>query len=358
MTTRTRTTSPIPATRSRCISRVGRSWPRWHMRSGAGVPPIGAAASAAPIVVARRPLLAAEAQTSLFPIGGMVMARGSGAVWPARDRRLNPSLHPCEIRPLVCPVGAQTAGMAARATQRAGPAGSGLIRPMLATSGPVPSGPGWAFEVKFDGVRAIGYAGTSGLALYSRNDRDISCSYPEVAALPLEPGLVVDGELVALDGRGRPDFGLLQHRMHVAKPAADLIARVAVHYVVFDVLRRDDRSLLALPYRDRRGVLAVLGLAERGLVVPGNFTDTPGEVVMAAVAQQGLEGVVAKRLTSPYQPGLRSRAWVKTPIRHAAEVIIAGWSPSTGNGASSCGSSTMTMLCEKASATSSTCPTS
>ena len=119
--------------------------------------------------------------------------------------------------------------------------------------------------------------------------------------------------------------------MHVARPAADLIARVPVHYVVFDVLRRDERSLLALPYQDRRGVLAGLGLAERGLVVPGNFTDIPGEVVMAAVAQQGLEGVVAKRLTSPYQPGLRSRAWIKTPIRHAAEVIIAGWAPSTGN---------------------------
>ena len=202
---------------------------------------------------------------------------------------------------------------------------------MLATSGPVPSGPGWALEVKFDGVRAIGYARPGGLVLYSRNDRDISRSYPEVAALRLEPGLVVDGELVALDGRGRPDFGLLQQRMHVARPAADLIARVAVQYVVFDVLHRADRSLLALPYQDRRGVLAGLGLAERGLVVPGNFTDTPGAVVLAAVAQQGLEGVVAKRLTSAYQPGLRSRAWIKTPIRQTAEAIIAGWAPSTGN---------------------------
>ena len=232
----------------------------------------------------------------------------------------------------VSPIRAHTVGMADRAPRRAGAAGpGGLIRPMLATSGPVPSGPGWALEVKFDGVRAIGYAGPGGLVLYSRNDRDISRSYPEVAALQLETGLVVDGELVALDGRGRPDFGLLQQRMHVARPAADLIARVAVQYVVFDVLRRDDRSLLALPYQDRRGVLAALGLAERGLVVPGNFTDTPGEVVLAAVAQQGLEGVVAKRLTSPYQPGLRSRAWIKTPIRHTAEVIIAGWAPSTGN---------------------------
>ena len=93
-----------------------------------------------------------------------------------------------------------------------------MVRPMLATSGPVPVGPGWAFEVKFDGVRAVGYAGRGGLRLYSRNDRDISTSYPEVTALRLGRGVIVDGELVALDGHGRPDFGLLQHRMHVTTP--------------------------------------------------------------------------------------------------------------------------------------------
>ena len=104
-----------------------------------------------------------------------------------------------------------------------------------------------------------------------------------------------------------------------------------MQYVVFDLLHRDDRSLLDAALPERREVLAGLGSTERGLVVPANFTDTAGEVVMAAIAQQGLEGVVAKRLTSPYQPGGRSRAWIKTPIRHTAEVIIAGWSPSTGN---------------------------
>jgi ATP dependent DNA ligase-like protein len=90
---------------------------------------------------------------------------------------------------------------------------------MLATAGPVPTGPGWAFEVKFDGVRAIAYATTSGLALYSRNDRGVSRSYPDVATLQLEPGSVIDGELVAFDERGRPDFGLLQQqRMHITSP--------------------------------------------------------------------------------------------------------------------------------------------
>ena len=202
---------------------------------------------------------------------------------------------------------------------------------MLATSGPIPVGLGWAFEVKFDGVRAIGYAGRDGLRLYSRNDRDISRSYPEVAALELGKGVIVDGELVALDEHGRPDFGLLQHRMHITTPTPELIARVPVQYVVFDLLHRKERSLLELPYGRRRELLDRLDLERPGLRVPANFTDITGDLVMAAIAQQGLEGVVAKRLVSPYQPGRRSRAWIKTPIRHTAEVIIAGWSPSTGN---------------------------
>src|SRR3954452_22864855 len=221
--------------------------------------------------------------------------------------------------------------MADRAPPRSSPAGGALIRPMLATSGPVPIGPGWAFEVKFDGVRAIGYAGRGGLRLYSRNDRDISGSYPEVAALELGKGVIVDGELVALDGHGRPDFGLLQHRMHVTTPTAELIDRVPVQYVVFDLLHRKDRSLLELPYGRRRELLTHLDIERPGLRVPANFTDVGGGVVLAAIAAQGLEGVVAKRMVSTYQPGRRSRAWIKTPIRHTAEVIIAGWSPTTGN---------------------------
>ncbi|MFC4950102.1 DNA ligase [Pseudonocardia sp. GCM10023141] len=179
--------------------------------------------------------------------------------------------------------------------------------------------------------RAINYTGTTGGRLYSRNDRDVSRSYPEVAGLDLLAGLVLDGELVALDERGRPDFGLLQHRMHVTKPSPELIARVPVQYVVFDLLAFDGRPLLELPYQDRRRLLIELGLDQPGVTVPANFTDTPGSLVMAAAQQQGLEGVVAKRSSSPYQPGRRSRAWIKTPIRHTAEVIIAGWAPSSGN---------------------------
>ena len=202
---------------------------------------------------------------------------------------------------------------------------------MLAVPGSVPGTAGWAFEIKFDGVRAIGYAGPTGLRLLSRNDRDVSRSYPEVAGLELPAGVVVDGELVAWDERGRPDFARLQQRMHVTAPSPVLVSGVPVRYVVFDLLRHGQESLLDLPYQQRRARLLELELPRAGVVVPANYTDTAGELVLQAAAQQGLEGVVAKRVTSSYQPGRRSRSWVKTAIRRTAEVIVVGWSPATGN---------------------------
>ncbi|MHA6783036.1 non-homologous end-joining DNA ligase [Pseudonocardia saturnea] len=203
---------------------------------------------------------------------------------------------------------------------------------MLATAGPVPTSAGWAFEIKFDGVRAVAYARDGGLRLFSRNDRDVSSSYPEIGAIGLDEGVVVDGELVALDARGRPDFGRLQHRMHVAAPTVALIAEIPVQYVVFDLLRRGGRSTLGLSYLERRALLDELGLDGAGVVrVPPNFTDIAGSVVQAAAEQQGLEGVVAKRVDSTYQPGRRSRSWIKTAIRHTHEVLVAGWSAGSGN---------------------------
>jgi bifunctional non-homologous end joining protein LigD len=216
-----------------------------------------------------------------------------------------------------------------------------LIRPMLATAGAVPTSPGWAFEIKFDGVRAVGYSGAGGLRLFSRNDRDVTTSYPEVAAAGLDDvrgDLVLDGELVALDDRGRPDFARLQHRMHVVRPASELLVEVPVQYVVFDLLRADGDSLLELPYRERRARLTGLGLdGHSGIRIPPNFIDVPGATVLAAAEQQGLEGVVAKRLESAYQPGRRARSWIKTAIRHAHEVIVVGWSPGNGNRQNSIG---------------------
>ncbi len=214
---------------------------------------------------------------------------------------------------------------------------------MLATLGEVPAGPGWAFEIKFDGVRGIGYRGRDGLALFSRNDRDVTATYPEIAGIelggPVGGDLVVDGELVALDERGRPDFELLQERMHLRAPSARVVAAVPVRYLVFDLLEQDGGSLLEMPYRLRRERLIELSLdVHPGVTVPAAFTDIAGDAVLAGVAQQGLEGVVAKRLDSLYLPGRRSRSWVKTAVRRTHEVIVAGWFPGSGSWRDSLGS--------------------
>jgi len=210
---------------------------------------------------------------------------------------------------------------------------------MLATPGPLPRDDGsWAYEFKWDGVRAVAYLGDGELVLRSRNDRDVTTSYPEVAAAAAElhgraafpEALVLDGEIVAFDESGRPSFGTLQSRMHVADPAKALrlaAERPAV-YLVFDVLFLDD-DLLALPYRDRRARLVDLDLAGSHLTVPPSFEDR-GEDVLDAARRQGLEGVVAKRLTAPYQPGRRSRDWIKVKLLRTQEVVVVGWAPGRG----------------------------
>ncbi|HEX4226505.1 MAG TPA: DNA ligase, partial [Pseudonocardiaceae bacterium] len=124
-----------------------------------------------------------------------------------------------------------------------------LIPPMLATAGPVPTGPGWAFEFKWDGVRAVSYAHSSGVRVFTRNDKDVSRTYPELGAvgeLLAGTSLIVDGEIVALH-QGRPNFGNLQNRMHVADPEEDLLAATPVRYYLFDVLELDGRDTTGLP---------------------------------------------------------------------------------------------------------------
>lgn len=208
---------------------------------------------------------------------------------------------------------------------------NGLIRPMLATAGPVPTGPGWAFEFKWDGIRAIGYAGPDGTRLVTRNDRDVSQGYPEIVDLGGAPDMVLDGELVALDPRGRPDFGLLQRRIHV-RPGDELLAEVPVYYYVFDLLRLDGRLATSLPYLQRRELLAGLDVqAHPRVEVPPSFTDADGATVLSAASENGLEGVLAKRCDSVYRPGRRDRSWIKTPLRRRQEVIVCGWTEGKGN---------------------------
>ena len=213
--------------------------------------------------------------------------------------------------------------------------GSGsLIRPMLATAGALPlDDSDWAFEMKWDGVRAIVYLDEERVSLYSRNDRNVSVSYPELAPIgaQVEGRVVLDGEIVALDSAGRPDFGRLQRRMHVADPVAAgrLAAEVPVVFLAFDLLQIGAVPVLDQPYRDRRELLDRLALDGPAWQTPPVFEGSGAEAVAASQAQQ-LEGVVAKRLSSPYRPGVRSREWTKVKNLRMQEVLIGGWRPGEG----------------------------
>jgi bifunctional non-homologous end joining protein LigD len=210
-----------------------------------------------------------------------------------------------------------------------------LIRPMLATAGQLPRpDDGWAFEFKWDGVRALAYIDGRRLRLMSRNDRDITVSYPELRALGEALGshpCVLDGEIVAFDDEGRPSFATLQERMHVADAsrARRLSQRLPVAYLAFDVLHLDGRSTLSLPYSERRRRLEGLGIDGARWHTPPSLAG-PGSDVLEAARTTGLEGVVAKRLASSYQPGRRSGDWVKVKHTRTQEVVVIGWTSGRG----------------------------
>lgn len=197
---------------------------------------------------------------------------------------------------------------------------------MLAVAGPLPEGQRWAYELKWDGVRALAIVDGRGVRLVGRSGRDLSDAYPSltrgglVAASPL----VVDGEVVAFDEHGRPSFQALQSAGGRRRAGA-----APLSYLVFDVLRAGDRSLLPASYEERRAVLSRLGLHVPGWSVPGTF-GPPGADVLAASAEAGLEGVVAKRRDSPYLPGRRSAAWVKAKNVRTQEVVVGGFTRGQG----------------------------
>lgn len=200
---------------------------------------------------------------------------------------------------------------------------------MLATTGRLPTGPGWAYEFKWDGVRAIGeLAGDHG-RFYARAGPEITAAYPELTPLAAAVGrdAVVDGEVVVLDEAGRPSFVSLAERMHVRdrSRAARLAASLPITYMIFDLLRLDGRDLIALPYAQRRAALESLALAGPHWLAPPSFAD--GAATRAAAEENALEGVVAKRLTSVYRPGQRSPDWVKVKLELTADFVVGGWRP-------------------------------
>jgi len=210
------------------------------------------------------------------------------------------------------------------------------IEPMAAKLGQLPhDDAAFAYEVKWDGVRAIAHIDRGHLDLTGRNGTDFSRRYPELRSLDSALGAtraILDGEIVAFDESGRPSFEALQTRMHLStEAAAKRRARdVPVTYVAFDLLWLEGHSTLALPYLDRRRLLTELDINGPHWRTPAHHEDD-GAALLAATAEQGLEGIVAKRKTSTYEPGRRSGAWIKVKNLMRQEVVIGGWSPGEGN---------------------------
>jgi bifunctional non-homologous end joining protein LigD len=209
------------------------------------------------------------------------------------------------------------------------------VEPMLARTGPLPGDDGWAFEVKWDGVRAIGYAEGGRLRLSARRGSDITPRYPELRELGRVLGTreaVLDGEVIAFGPDGRPSFQALQSRMHLASESAvrRMAASRPVTYVIFDLLFLEGRSLMELPYEERRARLLELGLNGPAWQTPAHHVGN-GAAMLEATRAQGLEGLVAKRLDCPYVPGSRSRGWVKVKNVNRTEVVVGGWLPGEGN---------------------------
>jgi len=212
------------------------------------------------------------------------------------------------------------------------------LTPMLAVAGPLPPEDGrWSYEVKWDGVRALVAVQDGRVQLRSRAGNDITSSYPELSAVSLAGDALLDAEVVALDAAGRPDFGLLQARMHVARPSAALRGRTPVALVVFDVLYAGGHCLLDMAYDGRRELLAGLGIEGDHWQVPPAFPGD-GAALLASTAQQGLEGVVAKRRDSRYEPGRRSDSWVKVKNVRRQSAVVVGWQPGRGGRAGRVGS--------------------
>jgi bifunctional non-homologous end joining protein LigD len=154
--------------------------------------------------------------------------------------------------------------------------------------------------------------------------------------------VLLDGEIVALDAAGRPNFGLLQDRMHVRHPSAELRARVPVSFYAFDLLHLDGESLVPAPYDERRARLATLDLSvlepTGRVLVPPSFPDIGGDQLLDIARAHGLEGVVAKRRAARYEPGRRSPAWLKTALFRTQEVLIGGWTAGEGRRTATFGS--------------------
>jgi bifunctional non-homologous end joining protein LigD len=201
------------------------------------------------------------------------------------------------------------------------------LEPMLATIGDQPfSNPNWLFEIKWDGVRALAWIDNGALTIRARSGAEITARYPELASLPAAIAArqaLLDGEIAALDAQGRSDFGLLQERMHVRAPAENLISRVPVIFFAFDLLHCDGYDLRRSPLIERKQLLQRLLHATERIRFSDHQVER-GKEIFELAKDNGLEGIVAKRLDSPYVSE-RSTSWVKLKVTQTVDAVIAGW---------------------------------
>lgn len=202
---------------------------------------------------------------------------------------------------------------------------------MLAThADQVPTGPGWRHEIKWDGMRVLAQVEGDRVRLFSRTERDVTVAFPELTAsragLAGRDGLLVDGEIVSF-ADGRPSFSQLGGRFHVTNSeyASRLAAQAPVTLIAFDVLEVLGTSVIDRPWQERRDLLEAAELESPWVQVPPPFED--GGILLHATADQGLEGVVSKRIHSPYRPGVRSDDWRKIVHRRTDSFVVVGWRP-------------------------------
>ncbi|HEY3844433.1 MAG TPA: non-homologous end-joining DNA ligase [Acidimicrobiales bacterium] len=217
------------------------------------------------------------------------------------------------------------------------------VKPMLATAGALPrDDSGWAYEIKWDGVRAITFVDGGRIRMQSRNDQELAPAFPEFREIGEVVGArpcVLDGEIIVMGEDGVPDFGRLAHRLHLTKAASikTQAAQSPASYVIFDLLHLDGHSLVDRTYDERREQLEQLTLSGTSFTTAESFRGVKGADILEATKAAGLEGVIAKARRSTYQPGRRSDQWIKIKNVRTQEVVIGGWTPGAGNRAGSIG---------------------
>ncbi len=204
------------------------------------------------------------------------------------------------------------------------------VKPMKAKLGSLPSvadDRNWAYEIKWDGYRTIVFVDGNDVRLQSSSGLDVSGRWPEIAGIAGSihaERVILDGEMVVLDDDGLPSFEMLQRS---DRPAV---------FHAFDVLAIGDHDTITLPYLDRRRLLTELIEPGPNWIVPAHRVGDGAEL-LAATAARGLEGIMAKRISSTYRPGIRTDDWRKIKNRRRLEVVIGGFTEGTGNRASTFG---------------------